>query len=297
MGANRITNPRTLQIGQELLIPEADSLASPTGPAGPMMVYEIRPGDTLLALAFAYGASLEAILTANPGLEPTLLQIGQQVLIPVGEEAEAAAAAGLAEIEHEVVAGDTPFALALKYGSSVEAILAANPGLEPRALQIGQTIVIPRGLAARKGGGSPSPATTEIISAGIVSLEEAVLALVNQERQTRELSPYLTDEVLTRVAREHAQDMVGRGYFSHTTPDGKDLQTRLREVGVERQWAGENIQRNTQPAGKTVQTALGWFMGSAPHRKNILHGHYARLGVGVVEGPPGWYTFVLVFAE
>jgi uncharacterized protein YkwD len=38
-------------------------------------------------------------------------------------------------------------------------------------------------------------------------------------------------------------------------------------------------------------------MNSAPHRYNLLHEHYTHLGVGVVEGTPGWYTFVLVFAQ
>jgi uncharacterized protein YkwD len=38
-------------------------------------------------------------------------------------------------------------------------------------------------------------------------------------------------------------------------------------------------------------------MNSAPHRHNILHNNHNHIGVGVVEGPPGWFTFVLVFAE
>lgn len=297
MMANDITDPRILQVEQRLFIPDNDGESSAGKPARPMLVYEIQPDDTLLALAYAYGSSLDGILAANPGLEPTLLQIGQQIFIPSSKAARSPVIAGQVEVVHEVVAGDTPFALALKYGSSVEAILAANPGLEPRSLQIGQQLIIPPGSAARKIGASPRGATTRVISSSLASLEEAVLAMVNQERQSRKLAPYRLDKTLTRAARGHARDMIARGYFSHVTPDGKDLHDRLDEVGLEYDWVGENIQRNTQPADRTVQTAMGWFMGSAPHRRNILHRHYTRLGISVLEGPPGWYTFVLVFAE
>ena len=36
----------------------------------------IRPGDTVWALARRYGSSTEAVLLANPGLQPEKLQIG-----------------------------------------------------------------------------------------------------------------------------------------------------------------------------------------------------------------------------
>ena len=118
---------------------------------------------------------------------------------------------------------------------------------------------------------------------------------VNGQRRARGLPPYQVDEQLAAIARAHVQDMIARGYFSHTTPEGKTLRDRLREQGIEVHWAGENIQRNARPASEAVQFAFNWFMESEPHRKNILHSHYTRIGVGVGEGPPGTYTFVLVF--
>jgi len=126
-------------------------------------------------------------------------------------------------------------------------------------------------------------------------LEQQMVDAVNAQRQAQELAPYQVDERLTDIARAHAQDMVARGYFSHTTPEGKTLRDRLREHGIEAHWAGENIQRNSRPADEAVQFAIDWFMGSTPHRKNILHSHYTHIGVGVAEGPAGMYTFVLVF--
>lgn len=50
---------------------------------------------------------------------------------------------GSATRTHKVQSGETPSSIARKYGVSVEALLAANPGLNPRRMQIGQTLTIP----------------------------------------------------------------------------------------------------------------------------------------------------------
>jgi uncharacterized protein YkwD len=128
------------------------------------------------------------------------------------------------------------------------------------------------------------------------SLEQQMTAAVNAERQAHGLAPYATNEQLTGLARTHAQDMTTRGYFSHVTLEGLTIRDRFAEHGLDAYWVGENIQRNVQPIDQSAQYAFNWFMNSRVHRNNILHHNYDRIGVGVAEGPPGWYTFVLVFA-
>ena len=44
---------------------------------------------------------------------------------------------------HAVVVRDTPAAIARKYGVSLDALMAANPGLHPRKLHVGQTVNLP----------------------------------------------------------------------------------------------------------------------------------------------------------
>ena len=44
---------------------------------------------------------------------------------------------------HTVKAGETPTIIARKYGVKVDALMVANPRLEPRRLQVGQTLNIP----------------------------------------------------------------------------------------------------------------------------------------------------------
>jgi uncharacterized protein YkwD len=128
-------------------------------------------------------------------------------------------------------------------------------------------------------------------------MEQQMLEAVNRERSAYDLPPYHLDQMLATVARAHALDMVTRGYWGHVTPEGKTYRDRLVEHGLEPYWAGENWFSGTYPAGEIVETALAWFMDDPPHRDNILHKHCTRIGIGIVEGPPGTYILVLDFAS
>jgi len=44
---------------------------------------------------------------------------------------------------HTVAAGETAVRIARRYGVSLDALLAANPGLEPRRMRVGQVLNIP----------------------------------------------------------------------------------------------------------------------------------------------------------
>jgi len=199
----------------------------------------------------------------------------------------------------------TPTTLVPPPGNSTDAILLAQaceppapqpspPAPVPRATPIpGATSFIP---PATPTATLESPVLPVTPSADLASLEREMVNAINEERQKWGLPPYRVDKQLTIVARAHAQDMVARGYFDHVTPEGKTLRDRLRERGLEPYWAGENWLRAVRPVDEVIQYAIEWFMADPPHRDNILHTHYDRVGVGVTEGPPGWYTFVLDFA-
>jgi len=45
--------------------------------------HRIRAGDSIYRLSFLYGSSIGAILTANPGVEPTELRPGQSIVVPL----------------------------------------------------------------------------------------------------------------------------------------------------------------------------------------------------------------------
>lgn len=66
---------------------------------------------------------------------------------PAAKGGAAPAATGVrnADGTYTVAAGDTPSKIARKFGTSVDAILAENPGLEPNRLRVGQKIRLPAG--------------------------------------------------------------------------------------------------------------------------------------------------------
>ena len=65
---------------------------------------------------------------------------------PVAEDTPAAvpATATPGAIEYAIVAGDTLSAVAESFGTTVDAILALNPALDPNQLSIGEIILVPR---------------------------------------------------------------------------------------------------------------------------------------------------------
>ncbi|GMG97419.1 LysM peptidoglycan-binding domain-containing protein [Tepidimicrobium xylanilyticum] len=142
-------DPNRLQIGQSICIPGATTPPPPgTCPNG--FFHVIRAGDTYFRLSQQYGVSVDAIIRANPGVDPNRLQIGQRICIPGGTPPLPPCINGF---YYTIRAGDTIFALSQRFNVSVEAIIGANPGINPNNLQIGQTICIPRAVTP----GPPCP--------------------------------------------------------------------------------------------------------------------------------------------
>jgi len=46
--------------------------------------HRVRSGETLYRLAMNYGTTLQAITTANPGIDPMRLRVGQELTVPLG---------------------------------------------------------------------------------------------------------------------------------------------------------------------------------------------------------------------
>lgn len=110
-------------------------------------------------------------------------------------------------------------------------------------------------------------------------LEAELLRLVNRERTQRGLQPLKADAELTKVAREHSDDMFTRGYFSHYTPEGLDPFDRMKKDGVHFLTGGENI-----AITQTLTMAHTGLMNSPGHRANILNPAFGRLGIGILDG-------------
>jgi len=126
--------------------------------------YTIRAGDTLASIASSLGIDLDDLRAANPEIDPAQLRVGDRINLPEDVEANPTPAEEPTEAPAEptstpipaptatpaslgqtytVQAGDIPVTIAEKFGITVEELLAANPGIDPRGLQVGDVLIIP----------------------------------------------------------------------------------------------------------------------------------------------------------
>lgn len=121
--------------------------------------------------------------------------------------------------------------------------------------------------------------------------EQALIELTNAERKKADLPQLRADPKLMSAARSHALNMAKQSTLSHEL-DGKTMTDRIKAEGYEFSRAGENIAWNDA----TPKAALATWMGSAPHKENILTKEFSDIGVGVATDAKGERYWVQVFA-
>ena len=136
LAANPGLNPSMLRVGQAICIPVIRSRE--IYPEG-SIPYTIQPGENLYTLAQSFETTPSAILEANPGLNPDLLEAGQTIYMPMSLSQEICSAGN---IPYTIQPGENLYTLAQSFGTTPSAILEANPGLNPDLLQAGQTICV-----------------------------------------------------------------------------------------------------------------------------------------------------------
>lgn len=146
--------------------PSATSFALPTAQADGRVIYEVVEGDTLSAIAFRFGISLEELYALNNLDESSLLGVGQPLVLgfaagdaatesPLGPLPSGVVLGEEGDLIYEVQEGDTLIAIAVQYQLSIEEILALNPAVdEDSLLQLGQAIVVGQRRQPEAVGGS-----------------------------------------------------------------------------------------------------------------------------------------------
>ncbi len=130
--------------------------------AGPAQAesYTVKPGDTVSHIALRSATSVAQIVSANGLGSTAFIRVGQTLTIPRPAPAGAPAAAHVAAVApaasiYTVTAGDTVSHLAVRFGTTVPAIVAANGLGAGAVIRIGQPLTIPGAAAAA----APAPTT------------------------------------------------------------------------------------------------------------------------------------------
>lgn len=116
---------------------------------------------------------------------------------------------------------------------------------------------------------------------------ELILCLHNEQRARHGVPALEYEPRLEIAAQRHAEDMVGRRFFAHDTPEGLGPEDRALMAGypTKHYSSGENLAWGTGPEASPVEIVAGW-MHSPGHRENILRPAFTQMGVGVVLGVP-----------
>jgi uncharacterized protein YkwD len=109
--------------------------------------------------------------------------------------------------------------------------------------------------------------------------EQKMFDLVNSERVKVSLKQLVWDARISDAALAHSCDMFERRYFSHISPEGKDVGDRLIEAKISFFVAGENL-----AYAPDVLRAHEGLMNSPGHRANILNPQFGKIGIGVIDG-------------
>lgn len=107
--------------------------------------WTVSMGDTLYEIAQSCGTTVSALVEANDQVsDPNSIQVGWTLAIPGQRAADGGDSAPSAPRgdarTYTVQPGDTLYAIARRLGTSLAELIAANEGVDPRRLGIGQLI-------------------------------------------------------------------------------------------------------------------------------------------------------------
>lgn len=104
--------------------------------------YVVQPGDTYFYLSAQSGATINQIVEANC-LDPNFLSSGIAIYLPSTPPIRVDCGPPIFWVRYTVQPGDTMYSLALRYGTTVYAIMQANCLDSPRLLVAGRQIYLP----------------------------------------------------------------------------------------------------------------------------------------------------------
>jgi len=127
-------------------------------------------------------------------------------------------------------------------------------------------------------------------------LPALLVDLTNEARMSEDVGNLVRNPTLDEVARMKAQDMVEKGYFAHTSPQGVTPWYWFKRAGYNFSYAGENLAVNFTESSDVEEA----WLASPSHKANILNKRFTEIGIATAEGEykgkPATYV-VQVFAR
>jgi LysM repeat protein len=138
-----------------------------SAPVGATSV-RVQAGVNLSQIARTYGTSVPALVALNGIADPNVVVAGAELQIPTSGATNSSAAVSTGSTRLVVVAGDSLWAIAARYGTTVASLAQVNGIADPSLVTIGSQVSVPAqssvwmatggGGAAAAGEGSTLPA-------------------------------------------------------------------------------------------------------------------------------------------
>jgi uncharacterized protein YkwD len=151
--------------------------------------------------------------------------------------------------------------------------------LAKRAVQLASILFFAAALFPRSLVCSPQNLDLPSRKEDLLSLEQQLFELINEERQKRNLRSLSFSPDLSQLARAHSKDMASRGRISHASTDGRSYQDRVVNEGYYFIALGENVAFSNGFQPGLIHKKL---MDSPGHRENILDPSFDQVGIGAV---------------
>ena len=120
-------------------------------------------------------------------------------------------------------------------------------------------------------------------------LESGVLVQINALRRQHGLAPLRLNVRLRAAADAHSAAMANRGFFAHESADGTSFWKRVARYysqGSRTYWSvGENLLWSSPDVAPA--DALRMWLGSPPHRKNLLTSRWREIGLSAIHVTAG----------
>lgn len=138
--ANNITNTNLIRVGQVLRIPGTSGGPVTPPPATGTTNYTVKAGDTLYAIALRFNTTTAKIASANNITNVNLIRVGQVLKIPSSQTVPQPPPA--TTVRYTVKLGDTLYAIAIRYNTTVQRIVSANGLANANLIRVGQVLII-----------------------------------------------------------------------------------------------------------------------------------------------------------
>lgn len=205
--------------------------------AAGVTTHVVKKGDTVYGVARTYGMSTDYLLRLNPWADEGITE-GQVLRLTDGAQGDvtatattsvAAAAAAAPKpnaagyIKHVIEPGETLFSISNANGAPLEAVLDANPTLDPLRYKPGQTLMIPvtpEAIARHSGSAHALAAMQADESAGVNAAESAEVLAIGQSETLAASAAAEADRWLSRDTMQVAvllPFMLGEEPMSRTT--------------------------------------------------------------------------------